>query len=116
MVSRVRGEEKKGKNYVSEFYFGISTMEMFWNFIKVEAVEHFANVSVSLNFSLSVQFSHSVMSLRPHGLQHTRLPCPSPAPGELAQTHVHQVGDAINHLILSSPSPAFNLSQHQGLF
>ena len=31
----------------------------------------------------SVQFSHSVMpnSLRPHGLQHTRLPCPSPIPG-----------------------------------
>ena len=30
----------------------------------------------------SVQFSHSVMSgsLRPHGLQHTRLPCPSPTP------------------------------------
>ena len=28
----------------------------------------------------SVQFSHSVMSdsLRPHGLQHARLPCPSP--------------------------------------
>ena len=27
--------------------------------------------------------SHSVMSnsLRPHGLQHTRLPCPSPSPG-----------------------------------
>ena len=31
----------------------------------------------------SVQFSHSVMSdsLQPHGLQHTRLPCPSPTPG-----------------------------------
>ena len=31
----------------------------------------------------SVQFSHSVMSdsLWPHGLQHTRLPCPSPNPG-----------------------------------
>ena len=31
----------------------------------------------------SVQFSHSVMSdsLRPHGLQHIRLPCPSPTPG-----------------------------------
>ena len=30
----------------------------------------------------SVQFSHSVMSnaLRPYGLQHTRLPCPSPTP------------------------------------
>ena len=37
---------------------------------------------------------------------------------ELAQTHVYQVGDAIqpSHP-LSSPSPsAFNLSQHQGLF
>ena len=31
---------------------------------------------------LSVQFRYSVMSdsLRPHGLQHTRLPCPSPTP------------------------------------
>ena len=30
----------------------------------------------------SVQFSHSVMpdSLQPHGLQHTRPPCPSPTP------------------------------------
>ena len=29
------------------------------------------------------QFSHSVMSdsLQPHGLQHARLPCPSPTPG-----------------------------------
>ena len=34
---------------------------------------------------------------------------------ELAQTHVHWVTDAIQPL--SSPSrPAFNLSQHQGLF
>ena len=32
---------------------------------------------------LSVQFSYSVMSdsLQPHGLQHARLPCPSPTPG-----------------------------------
>ena len=29
------------------------------------------------------QFSHSVVSdsLQPHGMQHTRLPCPSPTPG-----------------------------------
>ena len=35
---------------------------------------------------------------------------------ESTQTHVHQVGDAIqpSHP-LSSPSPALNLSQHQGL-
>ena len=36
---------------------------------------------------------------------------------ELAQTHVHWIGDIIqpSHP-LSTPSPAFNLSQHQGLF
>ena len=36
---------------------------------------------------------------------------------EPIQTHVHQVSDAIqpSHL-LSSPSPTFNLSHHQGLF
>ena len=36
---------------------------------------------------------------------------------ELIQTHVHQVSEATqpSHLLLS-PSPAFNLSQHQGLF
>ena len=36
---------------------------------------------------------------------------------EFTQTHVHRVSDAIqpSHP-LSSPSPAFNLSQHQGLF
>ena len=36
---------------------------------------------------------------------------------EFTETHVHRVSDAIqpSHP-LSSPSPAFNLSQHQGLF
>ena len=35
---------------------------------------------------------------------------------ELTQTHVHWVCDAIQSSHLSSPSPAFTLSQHQGLF
>ena len=36
---------------------------------------------------------------------------------EFAQTHVHWVNDAIQPFHpLSSPSPAFSLSQHQGLF
>ena len=37
---------------------------------------------------------------------------------ELAQTHVHWVGDAIqpSHPLSSPSPPAFNLSQHQGLF
>ena len=66
-----------------------------------------------------VQFSHSVVSdsLRPHEPQHARPPCPSPTP-EFTQTHVHWVGDAIqpSHPLSSRSPPAFNLSQHQGLY
>ena len=41
-----------------------------------------------LLWSQSVQFSHSVMSdsLRTHGLQHSRLPCPSPTPKACSDT------------------------------
>ena len=37
---------------------------------------------------------------------------------ELDQTHVHRVGDVIqpSHPLLPPSPPAFNLSQHQGLF
>ena len=51
----------------------------------------------------SVQFSLSVVSdsLRPHGLQHTRLPCPSPTPG----AYSNSMGSVMpsNHLILCRP-------------
>ena len=45
------------------------------------------------------------------------LPVPHQLP-ELAQTRVHQISDAIQppHTLLSPSPPAFNLSQHQGLF
>ena len=72
--------------------------------------------NITIVFS-SVQFSRSVVSdsLRPHGPQHSRSPYPSQL-SEFTQTHVHWVDDAIqpSHP-LSSPSFAFNLSQHQSL-
>ena len=44
----------------------------------------------------------------PHGLQHIGHPCPSPFP-ELAQTHIHWVGDAIQpSCSLSSPTVPFS--------
>ena len=66
----------------------------------------------------SVQFSRSVVSdsLRPMDCSTPGFPVHHHLP-QLAQTHVHQGGDAIqpSHP-LSSPSPStFNLSQHQGL-
>ena len=68
----------------------------------------------------SVQFSRSIMSnsLQPHEPHrmpgfpvHHQLP-------EFTQTHVHWVDDAIqpSHPLSSPSPPAFNLSQHQGLF
>ena len=60
----------------------------------------------------SVQFSYSVVSdsLRLHGLKHTKLLCPALTP-RVAQTHAHQVGDAIqtSHPLSSPSSPAFSL-------
>ena len=49
----------------------------------------------------SVQFSRSVVSdsLRPHGPQHARLPCPSPSPGLMSIESVMPS----NHLILCRP-------------
>ena len=66
----------------------------------------------------SVQFSVSAVaySLRPRGLQHSRVPVHHQL-SELAQTRAHWVGDAIqpSHP-LSFPSSAFSISQNQGLF
>jgi len=46
-------------------------------------VEGFFTASITWEAKINFQFSHSVMSdsLQPHGLQHARLPCPSPTPG-----------------------------------
>ena len=57
-------------------------------------------------------------SLQPHGLQHSRPPCPSPTPPEFIHTHVRWVSDTIHpsHPLSSLSPPTFNLSQHQGLF
>ena len=87
-----------------------------WIWVSCIAGRFFTVWATRETFS-SVQFSCLVMSdsLRPHGLQY-----PSPVHHqllELIQTHVHWVGDSIqtSHP-LSSPSPVFNLFQHQGLF
>ena len=68
---------------------------------------------------LSVQLSCSVVSdtLWPHGCKTSGFPVHHQL-SEFTQTHIHWVGDAIHpsHPLSSPSSPAFNLSQHQGLF
>ena len=66
---------------------------------------------------ISVQFSCSVVSdsLWPHGLQHTRLPCPSPTPGACSNSCP---SSWCCHPTISSSVVPFSscLSKHQGLF
>ena len=52
----------------------------------------------------SDQFSRSVLSdsLWPHGLQHSRSPCPSPTPGACSNSSIESVMPS-NHLILCCP-------------
>ena len=69
----------------------------------------------------SVQFSSVAQSRRtlcdPMNHRTPGLPVRHQLP-EFTQTHVHRGGDTIqpSHLLLSPSPPAFNLSQHQGLF
>ena len=79
------------------------------------------------NLHLYVSFFSSVSSIQPLicvWLFVTPMNCSTPGfpvyhqLSELAQSHVHQVCDAIqpSHPLSSPSSPAFSLSQHQGLF
>ena len=66
----------------------------------------------SLQFSLVMSDSLHPMDCSTPGFPvHNQLP-------EFAQTHVHRISDAIqpSHPLSSPSPPAFNLSQHQGLF
>ena len=52
-----------------------------WNYIQYPVTNH-SGKEYESEYIHTHQFSHSVVSdsLRPHGLQHTRPPCPSPTP------------------------------------
>jgi len=67
-------------------------------------------------FSSVRSLSH-VQLRDPHGLQHARPPCPSPAPGVYSNScPLSPWSIQPSHPLWSTSSPAFNLSQHQGLF
>ena len=63
--------------------------------------------------SLIVQ-SLGRVSLQPHGLQHTRPPCLSLSPRVCSNSCPLRCHATISSSV--APSPALNLSQHQGLF
>ena len=70
------------------------------------------------DFHFTIQFSHSVMSnsLWLHGLDHARLPYPSPTPGICSNScpSSQWCYPTISPSVILSP-PVFNLSQHESL-
>ena len=74
-----------------------------------------------MSSSSSVQFSCSVVSdsLWPHGLQHARLPCPSPTPGTysnscpLSQWYHPTISSSLPLLLLPSIFPSIRVSSNE---
>ena len=77
-----------------------------WNFGMTEQ-----SSILYIQFSSVVSLCHPMDCSMPGFPVHHQLP-------ELARAHVHQVGDTIqpSHPLLSPSTPAFNLSQQQGIF
>ena len=84
----------------------------------IQRTRHRWVINSSSQFS-SVHFSCSLVSdsLQPHGLQHTRPPCPSPTPRVYSNSCPlsRWCHPAISSSVIPSP-PAFNLSQRHSLF
>ena len=111
-------------DYGNEFlfvYLYIPTRHTLSNFFKMQVWSVIKGRKVKCLWLGSVQFS-SVAQSYPTLCDHMNpstpgLPVHHQLP-EFTQTHVHRVGDAIqpSHPLSSPSPPAFNLSQHQGLF
>ena len=86
----------------------------FWLFPSSIGTRHYQFSSVWLSHSVTGQ---SLTLCDPMDGSTPGLPVHRQLP-DLAQTHVHRVSDAIqpSHLLSSPSPPAFNVSQHQGLF
>ena len=89
---------------MQHFSWGFRPLSLCFPFITLSSNsrsnQHFSSYSFS-----SVQFSHWVMSnfLRPHGLQHARLPCPSPTLRAYSNSCPQSRSMPSNHLILCGP-------------
>ena len=104
---------KRTRNNCSEFckYWVLES-----NHDWTTATTYTTNEGKKSSSSFLVQFSRSVFSNFCDPVDHSTpgFPVHHQLP-ELAQTHVHRVGDAIqpSHPLSSPSPPAFNLSQHQ---
>ena len=81
-------------------------------------------------FQILIQFSRSIVSdsLRPHGLQHARLPCPSPTPGAYSNScpssqwchptissSINPFSSCLQSFLASGSFPMFFISGNQSI-
>ena len=98
-----------------------SLKSFLWNYGALRITGNVDALGRLLEFSHSVQFSSVAQSCltlcHPMDCSTPGLPVHHQLP-EFTQSHVHWVGEAIqpSHPLSSPSPPAFNLSQHQGLF
>ena len=104
MIIRSKEEQKDLRSYFTHEARNVKH-EAIQDTVKTEFLKRAVGNSKwdKIEFSIS-QFSHSVMSnpLRPHGLQHTRPPCPSPTWSPPKPMSLESVMTS-NHLILCLP-------------
>ncbi|KAB0336942.1 hypothetical protein FD755_025794 [Muntiacus reevesi] len=90
-------------------------MKTVWQREAEELEKEKKKASCSVAQSCSVQFSCSVISdsLRPRGLQHPRLPCPSPTPGAYSNSCPSMIPRDSQE---SSPTPQFKSINSSAFF
>ena len=103
-----------------------STYRLPGDFVKMQILIQLLGDSNATGPGTTLEISAVQFSLVAQSCLHLCDPMDYSTPGfpvhhqipELTQTHIHQVGDAIqpSHPLSSASPPAFNLSQHQNLF
>ena len=100
------------------FFQHLSAFSCFGAFLGLHLHDSYVSALFTTPFPVLL-FNRSVVpnSLWPHGLQHARLLCPSPSPVACSNYCLlsQWCHPTISSLLFSS-SPAFYLSQHEGLF
>ena len=94
------------------------TLDRYWLIIHGSLLQSPSERTQYTHQFSSVQSLSSVDSLQPHGLQHTRPPCPSLTPRVYSNSFPLSwwCHPTISSSVVPPSPPAFNLSQHQGLF
>ena len=105
----------------NKYIFKKSPLKIYYPWMVPASLSHKPLINNSITNCVCLQFKSVTPSCptlhNPTDCSTPGLPVHHQLP-ELTQTHVHWVGDAIrpSHPLLSPSPPAFNLSQHQGLF